>query len=120
MVLPIRLAAGHLFYSLKGIGMMSRWVVIFRDTDKMLDIRANLELRNKHVAYAKNHPELLIGGGLKADPDGAFCGAMWIVQADTKDEVERLILADPFYVSDHRTFEIFTWGKILEDKMVTL
>lgn len=99
---------------------MQRWAVVFRDTDGMLEIRANKELRDKHVAYAKEHPELLIGGGLKIDPDSDFCGAMWIVEAEEKAEVESLILADPFYVASHRTFEIFTWGKILEDKLVTL
>lgn len=99
---------------------MQRWAVIFRDTDDMLEIRGNKELRDQHVAYAKAHPELLIGGGLKPDPDSDFCGAMWIVEANEKAEVESLILADPFYVAAHRTYEIFAWGKILEDKSVTL
>ncbi len=99
---------------------MQRWAVIFRDTDDMLEIRANKELRDQHVAYAKAHPELLIGGGLKTDADSDFCGAMWIVEANEKAEVESLILADPFYVAVHRTYEIFAWGKILEDKSVTL
>ncbi len=99
---------------------MQRWVVIFKDTDGMLDIRANKELRDQHVAYAKEHPELLIGGGLKPEPESEFCGAMWIVEAENRAEVESLILADPFYVTAHRSFEIFTWGKIMEDKTVTL
>jgi len=86
----------------------------------MLAVRANKELRDLHVAYAKAHPELLIGGGLKHDANSDFCGAMWIVEANEKEAVEALIVADPFYVAEHRSFEIFAWGKILEDKMVTL
>lgn len=99
---------------------MQRWVVIFQDSSQMLEVRANKSLRDRHVAYAKNHPELLIGGGLKPAPDEDFCGAMWIVELETRSEVEALVLADPFYIAEHRTFEIFTWGKILEDIQVTL
>lgn len=99
---------------------MNRWAVIFRDSIEMLSVRANKKLRDQHVEYARNHPELLIGGGLKTDPDSAFCGAMWIVDVETKKEVESLILNDPFYVAEHRSYEIFIWGKILEDKIVTL
>ncbi len=99
---------------------MTRWAVIFKDTAEMLSIRARQDLRDTHVAFAKEHPELLIGGGLKPDTDQPFCGALWIVEADTKAAVETLIQKDPFYVPAHRTFEIFTWGKLLEDQTATL
>jgi uncharacterized protein len=99
---------------------MPRWVVIFTDDTEMLAIRADPSRRDAHVAYARAHPELLIGGGLKKDIDGAFCGALWVVEVATKAEVVKLILADPFYDADHRRFEIFTWGKILEDQTVVL
>ncbi|MEP4980949.1 YciI family protein [Ascidiaceihabitans sp.] len=99
---------------------MTRWVVIFRDTAAMLAVRASQELRDAHVAYAKKHPELLIGGGLKPNPDEEFCGALWVVEAAEKSEVEELVANDPFYFPAHRTFEIFTWGKLLEDQTATL
>lgn len=99
---------------------MTRWAVVFKDTDDMLAVRADQTRRDAHVAYAKAHPQLLIGGGLKPDPDAAFCGALWIVEAATRAEVETLVLEDPFYEASARMFEIFTWGKILEDKTVTL
>lgn len=99
---------------------MQRWAVIFKDTEAMLEIRANKKLRDAHVAFAHAHPELLIGGGLKAEPGADFCGAMWVVEAETRGHVEALIEADPFYIPEYRSFEIFTWGKILEDQTVTL
>lgn len=99
---------------------MQRWVVVFRDSRKMLEIRANKTLRDRHVDYVKRHPELLIGGGLKTAPNEDFCGAMWIVEVETRNEVEKLVLADPFYLAEHRSFEIFIWGKILENKSVIL
>lgn len=99
---------------------MSRWVVIFRDEPEMLEIRSDQSCRDAHVAYAKAHPELLIGGGLKPGPDQDFCGALWVVEAETRSDVERLIHADPFYIAQYRQFEIFTWGKILETESVVL
>jgi len=97
-----------------------RWAVIFEDTEDMLGVRARRDLRDAHVAFAKAHPQLLIGGGLKPDVDSAFCGALWIVEADTKAEVIDLISKDPFYFSEYRSFEIFTWGKLLEDQTAIL
>ena len=99
---------------------MTRWVVIFTDTAEMLEVRARQDLRDAHVEYAKQHPELLIGGGLKPGPEEQFCGALWVVETVTKAEVEDLISNDPFYFPEHRTYEIFTWGKLLEDKIATL
>jgi len=86
----------------------------------MLDVRAKRELRDAHVAYAKEHPELLIGGGLKPEADEEFCGALWVVEAENKVDVEQLISGDPFYIPEYRTFEIFTWGKLLEDQAAVL
>ena len=97
-----------------------RWAVIFKDTEEMLGIRAQRDLRDGHVAYAKAHPELLIGGGLKPDADGDFCGALWIVEAASKADVIALVEQDPFYVPEYRSFEIYTWGKLLEDQQAVL
>ncbi|WP_171181015.1 MULTISPECIES: YciI family protein [unclassified Ruegeria] len=97
-----------------------RWAVIFKDTEDMLQVRARRDLRDAHVAYAKAHPELLIGGGLKPDTDEDFCGALWVVEADSRADVVGLIEKDPFYVPQYRSFEIFTWGKLLEDQMAVL
>jgi uncharacterized protein YciI len=97
-----------------------RWVVIFRDTEDMLQIRARRDLRDAHVAFAKAHPELLIGGGLKPDADEDFCGALWVVEADRKADVIALIEKDPFFMPAYRSFEIYTWGKLLEDQTAIL
>ncbi len=99
---------------------MARWVVIFKDTLQMLDVRKDQVLRDAHVAYARAHPELLIGGGLKPNPDGEFCGALWVVEAERESDVVDLVTNDPFYVAEHRSMEIFTWGKLLEDQTAIL
>ncbi|WP_412554697.1 YciI family protein [Shimia sp. MIT1388] len=99
---------------------MTRWVVVFRDTPAMLNVRARQELRDAHVAYVKAHPEILIGGGLKLETGEPFCGALWVVELPAKADVEQVIGGDPFYVPEHRAYEIFTWGKILADQNAVL
>ena len=99
---------------------MVRWVVIFEDTPQMLEVRKRQDLRDAHVAYARSHPELIIGGGLKPEPDKDFCGALWVVEAPSRADVARLVAEDPFYFPEHRAFEIFVWGKILEDQTAVL
>ena len=79
---------------------MVRWVVIFKDAPEMLNIRARKDLRDAHVAYAKDHPELLIGGGLKPETDKPFCGALWIVEVATKEQVIELVKNDLFIQKD--------------------
>jgi len=97
-----------------------RWVVIFQDRAEMLKIRADQTRRDAHVAYVKAHPELRIGGGLRSEPEGDFCGALWVIDAESREAVEQLILDDPFYVPQLRRYEIYTWSKILEDTTVLL
>ena len=97
-----------------------RWIVIFEDSPEMLEIRARKDLRDAHVTYVKAHPELLIGGGLKSSPEAPYCGAVWVVELETKAQVEQLIADDPFYFREFRSYRILTWGKILEDQSVIL
>lgn len=99
---------------------MTRWAVIFRDEPEMLEVRADKTRRDAHVAYVISHPELLIGGGLRPDTEADFCGALWIVEAANQEDVVALVRADPFFVEGYRQFEVFVWGKILEDQTVTL
>ncbi|OED47953.1 hypothetical protein AB838_15255 [Rhodobacteraceae bacterium (ex Bugula neritina AB1)] len=99
---------------------LTRWAVLFRDAPEMMEIRADKARRDAHVAYVREHPELRIGGGLKPDVDSDFCGALWIVEAKDRIEVEHLIHGDPFYVPALRAYEIFTWGKILEGRTAVL
>ncbi|MGR3623630.1 YciI family protein [Pseudophaeobacter sp.] len=97
-----------------------RWVVVFRDDARMMQIRADPSRRDAHVAYVRAHPELRIGGGLRPNPEADFCGALWVVEVATRGMVEALITADPFFLPEWRTYEIYTWGKILEDETVLL
>src|SRR5262245_41840681 len=97
---------------------MSRWVVLFDDTPAMLNVRK--ERAAKHVEYLeKNATRILIGGGLRPVPNAPFVGGLWIVEADTYEEVLELVLHDPYFCPEHRKFRILAWGKAI-DKMVSI
>ncbi|MXN65089.1 hypothetical protein GR183_09235 [Stappia sp. GBMRC 2046] len=97
---------------------MTRWAVVFEDTPGMLVHRR--KFGGEHIAYLeKNSDKILVGGGLRPVPDAPFVGGLWIVEAETYDEVVQLVLEDPYFCPDHRRFKIFFWGKAI-DKEVTI
>jgi len=97
---------------------MTRWVVIFEDTPAMLAHRR--EFGQQHIAYLEaNADRILVGGGLRPTPDAPFVGGLWIVEAETHDDVVSLVTADPYFNPAHRRFKILFWGKAI-DRHVTL
>jgi len=96
---------------------MSRWVVIFDDTPGMLVHRR--EFGDKHIAYLEqNADQILVGGGLRPIPGAPFVGGLWIVEAESHDDVVNLVLEDPYFCPEHRRFNIFSWGKAIEKEVV--
>ena len=97
---------------------MTRWVVLFDDTPGMLVHRR--KFGKEHIEYLeKNADRILVGGGLRAVPDAPFVGGLWIVEADSYDDVNTLVLEDPYFNADHRRYKILFWGKAI-DKPVTI
>ena len=96
-----------------------RWVVIFDDSDGMIEHRK--QQGQKHTDYARaNREEILIGGGFREDLEGAFVGGMWVMEVVSRERAVELIENDPYYHPVHRKYKLFTWGRILEDKIVQL
>lgn len=85
---------------------MTRWTVIFQDTPEMTRIRADKARRLAHIAYVRASPELQIGGVMAMRPMQDFPGAIWTVEAVSRDEVETLVKADPYYITSFRRFYI--------------
>ncbi len=89
---------------------MARWTVTFTDKPEMDRVRGDRKRREAHIAYVRAHPELQIGGALAMRPMQDFPGAIWNVEAETRQDVERLILQDPYYVASLRRYTITEWG----------
>ena len=98
---------------------MARWVVIFEDSDGMLEIRRKHGA--EHLAYLDaNKSKILVGGGLRPAPGEPFVGGLWVLEVVDRDEAVRLIENDPYYRPEFRKYRVLTWGKAFEDRAVTL
>lgn len=98
--------------------IMARWVVIFDDTEAMLAVRKERE--PAHLQYLAAHSDKIrIAGGLRPLPGEPFVGGLWVVEADSRDDVRILVEQDPYYEPSCRQYRILTWGKAI-DKPVTL
>jgi len=85
---------------------MTIWTVTFQDSPEMTKIRADKARRDAHIAYVRAHAELQIGGPLAMRPQQDFPGAIWAVEAQSRADVERLVLNDPYYIPSLRRYVI--------------
>ncbi|HTP99499.1 MAG TPA: YciI family protein [Casimicrobiaceae bacterium] len=96
-----------------------RWVVVFEDTPPMAGVRARLE--SAHLAYLREHSkEIVLGGGLRDVPGGAYAGGMWIFEVASRERAVELIEGDPYYEAEPRPYRLYAWGKALPDLRVEL
>jgi len=96
-----------------------RWIAIFDDKPGMLEVRQQGE--PLHLAYLRAHEnEILIAGGLREAPDGGFVGGLWVLEVASKERAAELVENDPYFVPQHRSYRLLTWGKALADKQVVL
>jgi uncharacterized protein len=75
-----------------------------------------------HMAWVAEHADLVrVGGPLRQDPEGAAVGALWLVEAASAAEIERLLASDPFWVNGLRaSVEILQWTKVVPAGPATL
>jgi len=90
---------------------MTHWTVTFQDTSEMIKIRADKARRDAHIAYVRGRPGLQIGGTLALCPQQDFPGAIWTVEAETRAEVEKLVVKDPYYIPSLRRYSIHNQGQ---------
>ena len=96
-----------------------RWVVVFEDTPPMAAVRRKLE--PAHLAYLREHAkEIVLGGGLRDVPGGAYVGGLWILEAASRDRAVQLIEGDPYFKAERRPYRLCVWGKALPDLRVEL
>jgi uncharacterized protein YciI len=71
-----------------------------------------------HVEWLRERQSvILVPGAIRSDPDAPPIGGLWIVQADSKAEVEELFRTDPFWIQGLRqSYEILYWYKAFPDK----
>ena len=96
-----------------------RWITFFTDTPKMMEIRK--ERQDLHFEYLQKHEsEILIAGGCREVPGGAFVGGLWVLKVSSKERAVELIEIDPYYVPSYRTYQLLVWGNAFAEKPFVL
>ena len=71
-----------------------------------------------HLAWlSERNQQILVAGSLREETGSNPVAGLWIVEADSKEEVEALYQSDPFWTSGLRaSVEIWHWSKAFPDK----
>ncbi|MBT0569375.1 hypothetical protein KIK84_03490 [Curvibacter sp. CHRR-16] len=96
-----------------------RFAVLFTDPPSMNAVRE--QHGQAHLQFLQAHAdEILIAGGLRDEPGGAFTGGLWVVEAASMERVQALLALDPYFQYGERQYQIKVWGKAFADKQVLL
>lgn len=66
-----------------------------------------------HFDYLAAHADQIrIGGGLRHEPGGWYCGGMWVLEVESRDAAARLCEGDPYFkLGLRRSYRLYVWGK---------
>jgi len=88
-----------------------RWVAIFDDNERLDSVRK--EHSAAHFDYlSSNQDKIIIAGGLRPAPGEWYCGGLWVLEVDSREEAVRLIEQDPYFrVGLRKGYRLLVWGK---------
>ena len=90
------------------------FAVIFKDCPGQGELRsAHLQA---HITWVAAHADTVrVAGSLRAEPDQTPQGGLWIVEAESKEQLHRLMHTDPFWVCGLREgVQVLHWSKALD------
>ena len=92
---------------------MTRWIAIFEDNPEEQAGWVRRQHAEDHFAYlAANSSRIRIGGGLRTEPGGWYCGGLWVLEVASRDEAVRLCEDDPYFkLGLRRSYRLMVWGK---------
>ena len=76
---------------------------IFSATDKTKSLHIRMQKRPEHVEFLKasqQHGVKILIAGPKLDDDGAMCGSVLIMEAETISIIEEWLSKDPYAQAD--------------------
>ena len=94
------------------------FIVRFVDKPECAEIRK--EFLPAHINWLDEHHSVVrVPGSLRTEPNTTPVGAVWIVEAQNKVEIEALIRNDPFWINGLRqSYEVLYWSKAFQDRQV--
>jgi uncharacterized protein YciI len=92
------------------------FVIRFTDKPNRLEIRK--QFLPAHLEWlGERHHTILVAGSLRENVEANPIGALWIVDADDKAQVESLYQTDPFWLNGLRAgVEILHWSKAFPER----
>jgi uncharacterized protein YciI len=90
---------------------MARWIVLFEDNADAAWVRKNHA--QDHFDYLAAHADrIVIGGGLRPEPDAWWEGGLWVMEVESREEAVGLVEADPYFTLGLRKgYRLALWGK---------
>jgi uncharacterized protein YciI len=97
-----------------------RLIAIFEDHAEREWIRKDHSAA--HFEYLGAHRDRIrLAGGLRESPDAWYCGGLWIMEVESRDEAVRLVEADPYFkLGLRKSYRLLVWGKAPCYEAVTL
>jgi hypothetical protein len=97
-----------------------RWIALFEDHAEREWIRK--QHSGAHLDYlAARRGNIRLAGGLRESPDAWYCGGLWIMEVESRDEAVRLVEADPYFrLGLRKGYRLLVWGKAPCCEAVTL
>jgi len=88
------------------------YAVLFEDDERFSDKRT--EHMNEHLSFLeKNAASILSAGPLNNSDDGTPAGGLWLVDAQSAQNVQSLVEADPFWPTGLRkSVTICEWKQV--------
>ncbi len=91
------------------------YIVLFED-DPAAPAGIRSTHMTAHLAFLEANAAAVSAAGPLATPSGTSAGGIWIVEAETADEVTRLVHADPFWPTGLRkSVRILQWTRVYAD-----
>lgn len=92
-----------------------KFIILFEDApDANPDIRKTHMV--KHLDFLERNADKIEAAGPLSDTYGQGRDGLWIVEAGTEDEVDRLVHQDPFWPTGLRkSYSIIKWTQVYVD-----
>ena len=90
------------------------FIILFTDNEEHAGQRQ--QLMEQHLAFLERNATTVRAAGPLRDEAGGAAGGLWIVEAESRAEIEQLIREDPFWPSGlRRGVAVLEWKQVFSD-----
>jgi hypothetical protein len=94
---------------------MKLFAVLFED-DRQDAAAIRKEYLERHFTFLEANAASIRTAGPLSREDDSFAGGLWLVEAESSDDVDRLVKEDPFWSAGLRkSVQILAWNRVFTD-----